>query len=158
MAPKLTPDEFSVLDHFVRFGHKGEPSTRRVLSSARETSRFETPVTSTCNIPIPHTDLPKLINGFVPREMEDKWFIYADGPDTQGIAVVHMFRSWTGYKMAELKIKAPLDEDGEFVEEDSKITEITWESNQERYRGQTEEAAEVMVREVCNWVLDVKLG
>ena len=89
--------------------------------------------------------------------MEDKWFVYADGPDAQGNAVVHMFRSWTGYKMVELKIKVPLDDDGEFEEEDSKVTEITWESSKERHRDQTEEGAKSMAREVCNWVLDVKL-
>ena len=51
--------------------------------------------------------------------MEDKWFVYADGLDAQGDAVVHMFRSWTGYKMAELKIKAPLDENDRISKADS---------------------------------------
>ena len=44
--------------------------------------------------------------------MEDKWFVYVDGSDAQGNAVVHMFRSWTENKMAELKIHVPLDDDG----------------------------------------------
>ena len=52
----------------------------------------------------------------------------------------------------------PAYDDGEFAEGDSKITEITWESDPERHRNQTEEGAKAMVREVCNWVLDVKLG
>jgi len=60
--------------------------------------------------------------------------------------------------MAELKIKVPLDEDGEFAEENSKITEIVWESNPARHRNQIEEGARTMAREVCNWVLGVKLG
>jgi len=67
-----------------------------------------------------------------------------------------MFHIWTGYKMAELKIKVPLDEDGGISEAESQITAITWESNQERYRNQTE-GAKGMAREVCNWVMDVKL-
>jgi hypothetical protein len=90
--------------------------------------------------------------------MEDEWFVYVDGPDAQGNAVVHMFRGWAGRKMAELKIHVPLGDDGEFAEEDSKITEIPWESDPERHRNQTKEEAKAMVREACNWVLDVKLG
>jgi hypothetical protein len=60
--------------------------------------------------------------------------------------------------MAELKIRVPLDDDGKFAEEDSKITEITWESDPERHTNQTEEGAKDMVGKVCNWVLDMNLG
>ena len=89
--------------------------------------------------------------------MEDKWFVYADGPDAQGQAVVHMFRSWTGRKMVEVKVQVPVDKEGGFVDADSSITEITWESNQERYRDQTKEGAKSMVKEVCNWCMNVSL-
>jgi len=159
MAENLTPNEFDALRHWSEFGQKGEPSTHRVQSTElRGISGFLTPVVSTWDVPIPHAEFSKLINGFRPRAMEDKWLVYADGPDAQGNAFVYMARSWTGHKMAELKIKVPVDEDGEFAEEDSKITEITWESNPERRKNQTEEGAKAMAREVCNWVLDVKLG
>ena len=159
MEQTLNPDEFGALRHWSIFGRKGEPSTRRVQSKDwSEASSFEIPVTSAWDVPIPRTELSKLINGFQPRAMEDKWFVYADEPDAQGNAVVHMFRSWMGHKMAELKIRVPLDDDGEFAGEGPKITEITWESDPERHRNQTEEGAKAMAREVCNWVLDVKLG
>ncbi|KAE9374111.1 hypothetical protein N431DRAFT_437635 [Stipitochalara longipes BDJ] len=158
MPQNLTPNEFGVLRHWSEFGQRGEPSTRRVQSTEwGETSDFLTPVVSTWDVPIPRTEFSKLINGFLPRAMEDKWFVYGDGPDAQGNAVVHMARSWTGHKMAELKIKVSVDEDGEFPEEDPKITEITWESNPERHTNQTEEGAKAMAKEVCKWVLDVKL-
>ena len=95
------------------FWKKREPSTRRVQSKDwSEASSFEIPVTSAWDVPIPCTELSKLINGFQPRAMEDKWFVYVDGSDAQGNAVVHMFRSWTENKMAELKIHVPLDDDG----------------------------------------------
>jgi hypothetical protein len=29
---------------------------------------------------------------------EDKWFVYADGPDPEGHIRLHMHRSWTGKK------------------------------------------------------------
>jgi hypothetical protein len=159
MEQPLNSDEFSALRHWSLFGQKGEPSIRRVKGNDwGEPSSFQIPVTSAWNVLIPHTELSKLINGFQPRAMEDKWFVYADGPDIRGNAVVHMFRSWTGHKMAELKIHVPLDENGKVTEENSKITEITWESDPERHRNQTEEGAKTMAREVCNWVLDAKLG
>ena len=44
--------------------------------------------------------------------MEEKWFIYADGPDALGTVVVHMHRSWTGFKTIEIKFKVPLDDNG----------------------------------------------
>jgi hypothetical protein len=158
MADKLNPAERRTLLHWSVFGQKGEPSDSRVTAAGWEIVPFETPITSAWGIKVPHTELRKLLNGFSPRAMEDKWFLYADGPDAQGNVVLHMFRSWTGHKMAELKIKMPVGEDGECEEEDAKVTEITWESNPERYNGQTEEGAKIMAKEVCNWVLDVTLG
>jgi hypothetical protein len=98
-----------------------------------------------------------LLNGFQPTAMEDKWFVYADGPDAQGNAILHMYRSWTGFKMAELKLVIELDEAGEFAEKDSYFTEITWESDTERMKGQTEEKAKTMVKEVCKWCMDIQL-
>ncbi|KAF4626584.1 hypothetical protein G7Y89_g11578 [Cudoniella acicularis] len=159
MAQNLTPDELESLFHWSKFGQQGEPSNRRIQSTEfREISGFLIPVVSTWGVPVPRAEFSKLINGFLPSSMDNKWFVYADGPDARGNAVVYMVRSWTGYKLVELKIKVPVDEDGKFAEEDSKITEITWESSQERYTDQTEEGAKEMAREVCNWVLDVKLG
>ena len=89
--------------------------------------------------------------------MEDKWFIYTDGPDARGSLVVHMFRSWTGFKNAEVKIKAPLSEEGVYEEKDWEITELIWESNEEKRRGLTDEGAKTMVKEVLTWVLDVSV-
>jgi len=89
--------------------------------------------------------------------MEDKWFIYTDGPDVGGSLVVHMFRSWTGFKNAEVKIKAPLSEEGVYEEKDWEITELIWESNEEKRRGLTDEGAKTMVKEVLTWVLDVSV-
>ena len=37
--------------------------------------------------------------------MEDKWFVSADGPDAAGRAKLHIHRSWTGFKVAELDIR-----------------------------------------------------
>ena len=34
--------------------------------------------------------------------MDDKWYIYSEGPDQTGKLKVHFHRSWTGLKVAEL--------------------------------------------------------
>lgn len=158
MEQNLTPAERESLFHWAQFGKHGKSSNRRIQSTEfREVSDILIPVVSTWDVSVPHAELSKLINGFLPTSMDDKWFVYADGPDAGGNAVVYMVRSWTGYKLVELKVKVPVDKNGKLTEEDSKITEITWESNQERYTGRTEEAAKKMAKEVCNWILHVKL-
>lgn len=159
MEQNLSPDKQESLLHWAQFGAHGEPSNRRIQrTDFREVSDILIPVVSTWDVSVPRAELSKLINGFLPTSMDNKWFVYADGPDARGNAVVYLVRSWTAYKLVELKVKVPVGEDGKLVEEDSKITEITWESSQERYKGRTEEAAKKMAREVCNWVLEVNLG
>jgi hypothetical protein len=150
--------DFESLKHHVEYGQRGEPQTQRVLAyDWGDIEQFSKPVPP-CqwNIIIPRADLSKIINGFQPQAMEDKWFIYTDGPDGQGNAVVHMHRSWTGYKLIELKIKVPIGEDGKIRGEDSRITEIVWEEDEERFVG-SEKLAKEYVMEICNWVLHVKL-
>lgn len=89
--------------------------------------------------------------------MDDKWFVWADGPDAQGRAVVHMFRSWTGHKMAEVRLQIPVDGEGRLTEADSHFTEIIWESASDRHAGVTEEGAKVMVKIVCKWCMNASL-
>ncbi|KAM7187496.1 hypothetical protein V8F20_010945 [Naviculisporaceae sp. PSN 640] len=144
------------LRHWSAFGQKGEASATRVTASHWKHLPFETPKTVQWDRLVPFTALPKLLNGFEPAEMEDKWFIYADGPDAQGNVQVHMHRSWTGHKIVELKIQVPLNDAGEVKEEDAKITELIWESNKKNFSGSEEEAKET-AQEVCHWVLDVEL-
>lgn len=112
--------------------------------------------------------------------MEEKWFVYTEGPDEdgkgQGECVVNMVRSWTGNLLAKVKVlvpngggvreevegENPFDDpperserqEGGFCEE-ARFTEIVWEASNERYRDQTEEGAKEMVRGVCEWCLGV---
>ncbi|PVH97621.1 hypothetical protein DM02DRAFT_616412 [Periconia macrospinosa] len=153
----LNPQEFESLRHHHLYGHRGNPSTDRVTSEAWQKKPIQKPLTATWNQSIPHNDIVKLLNGFKPREMEDKWFVYADGPDNCGNAVVHMHRSWTGYKMVEAKLIIGSDGAEGALEKDTRFTEITWESDPKRYNGQTEEKAKEMAKEVCRWVLGVEL-
>ncbi|MVN22555.1 hypothetical protein [Mucilaginibacter arboris] len=66
----------------------------------------------------------KLIKGLIPREMEDKWFIYFEND------WLYFHRSWTGFGVYKaLLIK----------EQDSYYIKYFWaERNQEKYKNQDE--------------------
>jgi hypothetical protein len=108
---------------------------------------------------------------FKPREMEDKWFVYAEGPDEKGVVKLCMCRSWTGARIAEVSLSVTRslentvegEDKGKWQEKEDKdwearITGLTWESDSEVIRGQEEEGAKEAVREVCKWVLGVELA
>ena len=87
--------------------------------------------------------------------MEDKWFVYADGPDAEGHAALHMYRSWTGCETIKLDIE--VEKKGAGAPRKTQITAITWESDGEKIKNPSEKLAKEMALEVCNWVLGVKL-
>jgi hypothetical protein len=90
--------------------------------------------------------------------LEDKWFIYSEGPDHAQEVRLHMHRSWTGKKMIELRIDSGFDGHGSDGK-GARITSITWETDpQTTWRGARAETAKEVAREVCSWVLDVELG
>jgi hypothetical protein len=89
---------------------------------------------------------------------EDKWFVYADGPDEKEQVRLHAHRSWTGYKMFELFIDAGYDGYGKDGHGAS-ITEIKWESDPEKaWKDGDAKAYIEAARQVCSWVLNVHLG
>lgn len=93
-----------------------------------------------------------MLNGFRPTAQEDKWFIYADGPDADGHAVLHMHWSWAGDATVDLAIELSRHED---LEEEimAEIKGITWDTV-----GETTEAyAKYVALEGCIWVLGIKL-
>ncbi|KAH8895771.1 hypothetical protein GQ53DRAFT_743767 [Thozetella sp. PMI_491] len=104
------------------------PQTRVMPEDYGELPAIKKPASAPWDMIVPHSELNKLLNGFRPKDMDDHWFIISVGPDAQGNLVVHMHRSWTSYKIFEVKVQVPLDEHGQPNEEDSTITEVTWES------------------------------
>lgn len=89
---------------------------------------------------------------------EDKWFVYADGPDHNGEVRLHMHNSWTGIKAIELVIDAGFDGYGK-TGDGARITSIIWESDPDKkLRDADVDTYKKVAREVCNWVLNVRLG
>ena len=156
MAENPTPDHTSTLAHWALYGQTGDPSEKRVTAPEWTTAPFNSPKRSAWVVPIPSDQLTKLLNGFRPSAMEDKWFVYADGPDAEGHAALHMYRSWTGYEMIKLDIEVADEEKKGAGAGKTQITAITWESDEEKIKNPSEKLAKEMALEVCNWVLGVK--
>lgn len=106
-------------------------------------------------MPLQAEQLQKLLLGFKPREMEDKWFVYSEGAD-DGRLVVRFYRSWTGFEIAEMDVMVGNGENGS-AEGVARITGITWEESEDVMKEQREDDAKETVREVCRWVLGVEL-
>jgi hypothetical protein len=157
MAENLTPSHTSTLAHWASYGQMGNPSEKRVTAPEWTTVPFNSPKRSAWVVPIPSDQLTKLLNGFRPSDMEDKWFVYADGPDAEGHAALHMYRSWTGYETIKLDIEVADEEKKGAGAGKTQITAITWESDEEKIKNTSEKLAKEMALEVCNWVLGVKL-
>ena len=144
-------------NELVALEHWRRTRRRRTTATDWNTKPFQQPVTASWDQPIPYPELSNLLLGVLPRDMDDRWFIYVDGADAQGNGVLHMYRSWTGFKNFEAKFVMMMDGNGEVRREDGRFTEITWESDRSRLNGVTEEDAKEMVKGVCNSIMDINL-
>lgn len=157
-SKKLEDDEFTALQHWAEYGQKGDPPKQRTTAGAWKKDPFEQQATASWDQAIPSSVLPKLLLGFHPEAMEDKWFVYTDRPDAGGTGAIHLHRSWTGFKIVEAKFVVKIDGIGAFrADEDAQFTEITWESSSSRWGDPSEENAKQTVKNVCGWCMDVKL-
>jgi len=129
-------------------------------------SEFESPVTVPWVLEVRRDDLKKLIIGYVPEAMEDKWFIFSEGgndssgPEWETLRVVFS-SSWSGDRLFDLNVavSAVVDENGL---PEAWVKSITFETGTNQDEEDIEESPEAWAketaREVCSWVLDVELG
>jgi hypothetical protein len=81
------------------------------------------------------SDLQKLLQGFSPTMMEERWAIRTHGPDSEGVYTAFLMRSWTMTPIVAVKISAEqgegrLDKDGAL-----RITELIWDKEHLGYYG-----------------------
>jgi hypothetical protein len=81
------------------------------------------PATAKWGLTLTFDDYNKMLKGFTPQMMEQKWQIIAD--TTQDDTFVHFYRSWTGKEQILLTIKAG-DPDNTEVKDWATIVEISW--------------------------------
>lgn len=129
------------------------PATR-ALASSMQTTRFpKSPHVRTVawDVFLTPEQVYSLVMGFLPQQMEDKWFIYSEGPDTSGKLKVHFHRSWTGTKIAELFVVIDLKGEGA-----GKIVGIKWNGTEQTNCMDSEEA-KYMIEMTCLWVLGINV-
>ncbi|KAF2018017.1 hypothetical protein BU24DRAFT_163538 [Aaosphaeria arxii CBS 175.79] len=135
------------------------PTTRasrsRAVASQMQTSSFPDSPSDIHTVPwnvfLTPDQVYNLFMGFKPEQMEDKWFIYSQGPDRSGKLKVHFHRSWTGMKVAELFVVIDLKGEGA-----GKIVGIKWNAT-EQTNGLDGEEAKYMIATTCAWVLGVNM-
>lgn len=74
-------------------------------TSGRNHIPMANPATAAWDVPISSADRSKLLKGFSPQDMDDKWELRADGLDAQGNYMLRMYRSWTGHEKVALTVQ-----------------------------------------------------
>lgn len=117
-----------------------------------EVHSLSNPARAQWNHPLSHSDYTKMLCGFMPADMDDRWMIITDTPDKQGNTVVHVYRSWTSIENFSLTILA-----GNPEKTKSKawatIAEIAWD----KYPGEqevTEENIKELAPSLCRGLLE----
>lgn len=121
---------------------------------------MKNPITAPWNIGISRSDVEKLLRGFKPTAMEDRWMCRADAPDARGDFVVHVHRSWTGDELLRMNmVLAVPDGDGTSAHTDERhatISDITWDRGEGSFLATEVEAKDLATR-VCRGVLGCDL-
>ena len=76
--------------------------------------------------------------------MDDKWFIYSEGPNDWGKLLVNLLRSWATQVVVDVTSSS------------EHIDNITWNNGEQTSRLSSHEAKET-VAEMFKWVLGVKI-
>ncbi|KAF9732624.1 hypothetical protein PMIN06_012229 [Paraphaeosphaeria minitans] len=154
MITHLQTIEFSEKAPAVRSPRREVELRKRVLASDMRTMPFTaSPCVQTVawNVFLTPEQAYSLVMGFRPRETDDKWFIYSEGPDHSGKLKVHFHRSWTGLKIAELFVVIDLKGEGA-----GKIVGIKWDGS-DQTNGLEQDEAKYMVSTACAFVLEIDL-
>lgn len=119
--------------HWHYFGRHGiHPTTKTTRYSWPDVVSFAKPVKLEWQVQLSEQALLRILYGYAPIEMSDKWFIYADGPNQAGEAIVNFHRSWTGEKIAELSIQIDVGKGDDVGLWKGKILGLTVEGDEEQ--------------------------
>jgi hypothetical protein len=117
------------------------------------TQPFRDPKEMAWTVPLPQYQVDHLLRGCIPKRAEDRWFAYADGPGQCGTATLHIFKSPTGNKVAEVTIHIPFPDASGSFNSPPRITHLIWESSKAIMPGNTPERAIQSIREIYTWTL-----
>ncbi|KAG7136365.1 hypothetical protein HYQ45_006066 [Verticillium longisporum] len=114
------------------------------------------PIVSEWKLDLSQSDVTKLLKGFQPLSMEDRWMSRAEGPDADGIFLASLYRSWTANQQFQIKgrISSQQGADSKGSGYRAQIEELTWDNGQAT---STETAAKDMAISVMRWILECDL-
>ncbi|KAK2611902.1 hypothetical protein N8I77_005219 [Diaporthe amygdali] len=118
------------------------------------------PATAPWNLGISRNDVEKVLRGFKPTAMEDRWMCRADSPDARGGFVVHVHRSWTGDELLRMNVVLAVPNGDKASahtnEHHATITNITWDRGEGSFLANEVEAKDLAIN-VCRGVLGCDL-
>jgi len=103
---------------------------------------FDMPVTyetSLLNKELNAAEYQALLMGFLPRDMDDRWFMYAN----EGYVYLH--RSWTGHCIFRLKI--------EVIKDDCLLTELRINRDTDQYKSTNVEVDKREVDSILSYLI-----
>ena len=148
--------------HFASFGVNGDSdrSVHRVSASGWTVKVFGKPKTIPWLMNVSKDGIVKLIRGFEPNQMEEKWLVYSedvrDNGRVSGLKVTMMPR-WSGRRMFELAVVFSEESDANGEPVAAKVVKLTYETHKKYVDGGDDDWAKSETQEVCNWVLGVTL-
>ena len=118
---------------------------------------FETPPeTAAWSHPITHADYTKILQGHMPRDMDDKVWIRTEAPEAQSNAIFHIYHGWKPREVLRLEVVAGDAEDtgaGEWA----RIVRIWWRKEYKGQEDMTEVEAKMCAVNTCNNMLGCKI-
>lgn len=116
------------------------------------------PATAEWGFTITHDDYKNILQGFNPRNMDDKWTAVADAPDEQGNTIVHFYIGGKNREEVALTITAGKLEPNEHeAKEWGSIARIAWKEELPGGTIVSEKSAKSMAINLCNCVLNCKI-
>lgn len=121
---------------------------------------FSKPQSAGWNQRVTYDAYTKLLKGFTPRDMDDRWVLECkelDPTTTRGS--VHLYRSWTGYEnlRAEFFLLGNGQTTGASKEPQLMIDRIWWETDDQRRSGLDEVEAKQDFINLVNGLVGAKL-
>ncbi|PSN69687.1 hypothetical protein BS50DRAFT_571057 [Corynespora cassiicola Philippines] len=120
---------------------------------------MENPATATWNLEISSSDATKILQGFQPQSMDDKWKCETDQPDEEGNTVIYFARSWTGNVMFQVKAIIPASgssTSGQPEGSKPRFKELTWDRRSDVHETSEEEAKSTTIA-LCRGLLRCEL-
>jgi len=111
---------------------------------------MELPAEAPWNVDVSDEDFEKMIVGFQPRDMDDKWAADVEGPTATGDYTITFSRSWTGRKHYILLIKPRVGS------ESARIARIVWEQDKSGIYVSEEQGKKEAIQ-LCRGLLDCEI-